>query len=189
MTKLIVPLIIIFVFNCCSSHNYVFKQNDSMLITLDSLNWFLSFKDDGFSLVQQKIESDKSIGYFMFSHKSNVPLDTTLNVSFFIEPINNCYNAKCCRDNAWNLLLPTLKGQTDVSFSQIGEAATYEYMLPEMFLHKSMNAHFYKDGYWIDMHISRLFFNDEAQQSFIDLVKSVKFILKSKSSITGTNNS
>ncbi|MBA4313163.1 MAG: hypothetical protein C0417_11100 [Chlorobiaceae bacterium] len=162
----------------CSSSHYVQKQGNEITVALDSLNWYLSFPDDDYVVEKEQISSDHKSGYFLFTHHSNFPIDTLFTVSFFIEPIKGCIDAKCCRDKAWEKEKTRLKNHTDVQLSEIGEAATFEYTLPDYFNYRSMNAHFFHEGYWIDMHISRMLYEIGSQQSFVNLVKSIKLLPK-----------
>ncbi len=159
----------------CASNKYYLHENDTIKLTVEPIEWFLTFPEGDFVLQQENIKPDKSSAYFMFSSAK-----IGIVVSFFIEPISNCKTAECCRDRAWLKHKMALRGATDIKLSSIGEAYTYEYLLPEVLNQKNINVHLYKDGYWIDVHLSKVFYESRDYQLFTDFINTLSFSTKVK---------
>ena len=163
----------------CGSHDLVTKDQGFYKMTVSSVPWLLRFPAEGLEPKEAKLTPDSTSGYFLFSEKKPSSI-MPLVVSFYIEPSGNCTTAECLRDKAWARLKPTLKGCEDIHLSEIGNAAIVEFSLPANYLQKHMYAHFYKDGYWIDVHLSQAFFNPESRGRLVDFVKSVSFKAKER---------
>jgi len=138
------------------------------MVSLDGKN--LDFKN-------QQLKPDNKSGYFlMFNQKEG------MTVSLFIEPAVKCKTSAECRDFVWKTGNPKWGKVQDVVHSKIGDVSYFEFFRPtvqnqplEMF---DMYAEFVEDGYWVDLHISKVQYKKEDHLLFENLVKSVRFISK-----------
>jgi len=97
----------------------------------------------------------------------------------FIEPASACKDSKSCRDLVWKSGNPTWINIKNVVQSEIGEISTLEFLLPSFqgmdIQQQNLYAEFVVDGYWVDMHISKVLYQPEDHKLFEQLVQSVRF--------------
>ncbi len=168
-------LLISLFFISCSADKYFVQEQQQFKLTVESVDWYLTFPDADLTPQMQKINPDRSAGYFMLSNAK-----TGLNVSFFIEPSNGCTSSESCRDRAWVKQKAALKGAVGVKLSSFGEAYAYEYLLPELFNQKNLNVHLYREGYWIDVHLSKIMYTPKDDDLFTDFISTLSFEAKPK---------
>ncbi len=179
MRVIIISFFLSLILSSCHSMLFIHKHDDKRLISVEQFDWFVAFPDDNIEIKNMRIRGDHNGGYFLFGNKQN-----NLIVSFYIEPIvekellRNCVDSKCIRDIAWRELQPTLKDPKDIKLYEIGEVAIYEFILTDQMRQKNLYANLYKDGYWIDVHISKLQFEEGEQALFTNFVKSISFVHK-----------
>lgn len=101
-----------------------------------------------------------------------------LNVSFNFEPATKCNSSEQCRDYFAAKLKKLYPAKTGWNIGHIDDVFISEDM--EMFLFKgknlkihNMNAHFVKDDVWIDVHLSKVDYEEKDRQLFIDFIRSV----------------
>jgi hypothetical protein len=147
--------------------------------TVEAAPWMLTFPAADFKVAQRQFKPDGRSAYFMLNdNKSN------LNVSFFIEPVQNCNSSKACRDMVWKLGNPSWENPQNFSQSQLGDIYYFEFLIPSFrgqpIKQQNMYAEFVVDGYWVDLHISKVLYESSDHRLFEELVKSIKFDAKSK---------
>jgi tetratricopeptide (TPR) repeat protein len=148
-----------------------------MVVTVAEAPWSLSFPADDFSVREMKVSPDGFMGYlFVTSEKSG------LNVSFYIEPAKESTDPAELRDLAWDREKGHSGEATDVVKRATADYAAIEYTYPEIkgvkINQKNMRMHFVRDGYWIDMHISKVLYEEADRASFDAFVKSIAFAPK-----------
>ena len=151
-----------------------------MSFTLPAAPWTLTLPASDFEVAERKSKPDGTGAYFYLTSEK-----THLNVSFFIEPVSNCRTSKACRDFIWKSGNPTWKDLKNVVHSEIGDISFVEFLMPSFnglpVQQQNMYAEFVVDGYWVDLHISKVLYKPEEHKLFEDLVKSIKFEPKEKS--------
>jgi hypothetical protein len=150
-----------------------------LAFTVSAAPWVLTLPASGFEVKQQQLKPDGSAGYFVLTDESSL-----LNVSFYIEPVENCKDSKACRDMVWKAGNPAWKNHKNFVSSQIGDISYFELLIPvfrgQPIAQQNMYAEFVVDGFWVDMHISKVLYKPEEHKLFEDLVKAVKFEPKGK---------
>lgn len=142
--------------------------------TVPAAPWTLTLPAENFVLAQKEIKPNGQYGYFhLIDEKRN------LNVSFFIEPVDKCSDSKSCRDMVWKLGNPTWEKPQNIIQSAIGDVSFFEFLLPSFqgqpLQQQNMYAEFVVDGFWVDLHISKVLYKPEEHELFEQTIKSVKF--------------
>lgn len=136
--------------------------------------WTLTLPKGGFAVERRQLKPDGRSGYFLLSDEKNM-----LTVSFFIEPVKDCENAGACRDMVWKLGNPSWENPQKVVQSEIGEASCFEFFMPSFrgvpVKQQNLYAEFVKDGFWVDMHLSKVSYEPREHELFERVVKSVRF--------------
>jgi tetratricopeptide (TPR) repeat protein len=103
----------------------------------------------------------------------------SLNASLYIEPVDKCKTSKECRDMVWKLGNPAWLNPQNVRKSEIGDISILELMVPEYqgqaIRQQNMYAEFVLDGYWVDLHLSKVLYQDSDRALFERIVRSVGF--------------
>jgi hypothetical protein len=141
--------------------------------------WVLTLPADNFELAERKLRDDGRGAYFyIVDEKQHIDL------SMFIEPVKDCKDSKSCRDMIWKIGNPDWTNPRNVVQSEIGDISFVEFMVPtfqgQPLKQQNMYAEFVVDGFWVDMHISKVLYKPEEHQLFERIVKSVKFEPKKK---------
>jgi hypothetical protein len=141
--------------------------------------WVLSFPAANFKMVDRKTRPDGAAYYYLIDEKSG------LDVSMYIEPVQNCETSKACRDMIWKAGNPTWVNLQNVVQSEIGDISYVEFLLPEFqgqpIKQQNMYAEFVVDRFWVDLHISKALYTPADHPLFEEFVKSIKFESKKKS--------
>jgi hypothetical protein len=148
--------------------------------TVPAAPWTLTLPADNFVFAEKKIKPDGRYGYFyVVDEKQNI------NLSMYIEPVGSCNDSKSCRDMVWKTGNPGWVNQQNIVQSQIGDVSFFEFLIPSFqgqpIRQQNMYAEFVVEGFWVDMHISKVFYKPEEHQMFERIIKAVKFEPKKKS--------
>jgi hypothetical protein len=142
--------------------------------TVPAAPWTLTLPKGDLVIERRQLKPDGRAGYFSMSDEKN-----KLNISFFIEPVGDCRDSKSCRDMVWKLGNPSWEKPEKVVQSEIGDVSYFEFFMPSFrgmpVKQQNMYAEFVKDGFWVDMHISKVLYKPEEHELFERVIKSVKF--------------
>ena len=178
MKKITCLVLLAIVILSCASSKYLTKTDDSYRITSDHFSWSMSFPEEGLKQEQEKIRPDGKAIYYMFTNKS-----TGLNASIFIEPAVDFDDPVPYRDKYWEGQKQRYSNAKNIRKTENENYAVIEYLVPEFYGVKldqqHMNAMFVEDGYWIDVHLSKVGFKSEEKKFFDDFLNSIKFERKS----------
>ena len=145
--------------------------------TVPKAPWMMGVPANTFEVSKQQIKPDGTAAYFMLTKGAG-----GLTLSLFIEPVTKCATAVACRDWAWKADRSRLKGIEDVRESEIGDAAVVEYLVPTMgklkIDQKNMHVYYVKEGYWIDVHISKVSYQEADRERFVELIRGIEFAPK-----------
>ena len=148
--------------------------------TVPAAPWMMTLPSDDFVLKQEKIKPDGRSGYFYI-----VDDQRHLNVSFFIEPVGACKDSKSCRDMVWKAGNPGWEKPQNVVISEIVDVSFFEFLVPSFrgqpIQQQNMYAQFVVDGFWVDLHISKVLYKPDEHELFERIVKSIKFEPKKNS--------
>ncbi|HVZ42042.1 MAG TPA: hypothetical protein VHI13_22375 [Candidatus Kapabacteria bacterium] len=152
-------------------------SDGTISISVPKAPWYLGFKASGFQLKEKKESKNGEAAYYFFVDEAS-----GMNLSFFVEPAAEFNDAKQYRDMAWEKSRGQFGEPTDVVKSDMQGCATIAYTLEEVrgirLNQRNVNAHFVKDGFWIDAHLSRVAFEKSEQPLFDALVNSLTFTPK-----------
>jgi hypothetical protein len=142
--------------------------------TVPAAPWRLTLPKGELVVERQQLKPDGRSGYFSMNDEKK-----SMTISFFIEPVKDCTDSKACRDMVWKLGNPSWEHPQKVVQSEIGDVSYFEFFLPSFrgvpVKQQNMYAEFVKDGFWVDMHISKVLYQPDEHELFERVIKSVKF--------------
>ena len=150
------------------------EEDKRLAFTVPAAPWTLTLPAADFVVAQRQVKPDGSAGYFHLTSEQS-----HLNVSFFIEPASQCKDSKACRDLVWKLGNPAWEKPKNFISSQLGDVSYFEFLMPSFkgvpVQQQNMYAEFVVDGFWVDLHISKVLYKPEEHELFEQLVKAIKF--------------
>jgi hypothetical protein len=153
------------------------SSDNTIRLTVPAAPWTLRLPSGGFVIAREQVKPDGRHGYFSMQDKQ-----TYLSLSLFIEPVDKCSDSKSCRDMVWKLGNPAWENPQNIVMSKIGDVHFFEFLMPSFrgqpVQQQNMYAQFVVDGFWVDMHISKILYKPEEHKLFEDIIKSVKFETK-----------
>ncbi len=139
--------------------------------------WTLTLPAQDFHLAEKKMRSDGRGAYFHLVDEIQ-----NINLSMFIEPVKDCKDSKSCRDMIWKLGNPEWANAQNVVQSEIGDISVLELMVPSYqgvdIRQQNVYAEFVVDGFWVDMHLSKILYKPEEHKLFERIIESVRFAPK-----------
>jgi hypothetical protein len=149
-------------------------QEKRLEFTAPGSPWILTIPADNFQLAEKQMRSDGQGAYFhLVDEKQNI------NLSMFIEPVKDCKDSKSCRDLIWKLGNPQWANPQNVMQSEIDNISVLELMVPSYqgmdIRQQNVYAEFVVDGFWVDMHLSKVLYKPEEHKLFERIIKSVRF--------------
>ena len=154
-------------------------QEKRLEFTFADVPWTLTITADSFQLAEKQMRAD---GHGVYFHL--VDEKQEIDLSMFIEPMKDCKDSKSCRDFIWKTGNPEWINPQNVVQSEIGGVSVLELMVPKFqgmdIRQQNVYAEFVQDGFWVDMHLSKVLYKPEEHQLFEQIIKSVKFEPKTK---------
>lgn len=150
------------------------EENGMVSLWSKGAGWVLQLPGKGYKL---QVEKHKEVGvshYYAF-HNS----DFSLNVSFFIEPVDECTSSEERRKQYWQNPGPVVVDPQKVTFFDLNGFSVVEFVVP-MFKgmkvdQMNMSAHHVREGFWVDTHISKVLYQPKDRATFIEFIKSIRF--------------
>lgn len=105
---------------------------------------------------------------------------TGLQLSLFLEKAASEGDAKVARAFYWKRMQASPLKMDDVRFSERNGAAVLEYIVKEVSW-KNMNVYLSHDGYWVDLHLSKIQFRSADQEYFEAILNSVSIVSSQRS--------
>jgi hypothetical protein len=155
-------------------------QEKRIEFTLPQVPWTLTMPAADFKMAQKQIKQNGIGAYYYLT-------DTTqnINLSMYIEPVKDCQDSKSCRDMVWKMGNPAWENPQNVIQSEMGDVSYFEFLIPRIqgqpIRQQNMYAEFVVEGFWVDLHISKVLYKPEEHEMFERIVKSIKFEPKTKS--------
>jgi hypothetical protein len=138
-------------------------------IEVPSTALVLEFPAEGFKLQQA---DDQRPYYFLSNEK------TRLNVSFNFEPARKCNSSESCRDYFAEKLKGAYPNKKNWRSTRVGDVYASENLDPPQggldLRQQHMNAHIVRDGVWIDVHLSKVRFQEADRELFTSFVRSIR---------------
>lgn len=150
---------------------------DRVAFTVIEAPWIVILDSKNFNIKDQQVKDEGKSAYFLLSNKKD-----NLTVSLFIEPVTKCKTSVECRDFVLKTGNPEWGKVQNLVKSNIGEVSYFEFYRPTVQNQPvqmlDMYAEFVENGYWVDLHISKVLYRKEDHQLFETYVKSIKFVSK-----------
>ncbi len=157
------------------------RIKDSVRLTAVGAPWDVVIEDSGLDITRVGTKPDGA--YFMLS-----PSKDELNISFYIEPAEKCKTGDDCRDFVLNAGNPAWGKFENLNKGRFGPFSYFEFFRPEVMGKplemQDMYSQYVDQGYWVDLHLSKVLYKKEEKLLFERLMKSIKFVPKSQKSST-----
>ena len=149
-------------------------NTNALYLTLPGFSWSLEINAPGFMLQEKNFSPDgTSARLTAINKKDNVIL------SAFLEKAPRAGDAKACREFYWSKAKESPLQKDDLKMSDSGSTALVEYIVKESFgtkvNQKNMNVYLSKDGYWVDVHLSKTDFKPEDDAQLRSIAKEIRF--------------
>ncbi len=148
-------------------------------ISVPGTTWVLSFPSQGYTVHVSRHRPDGRGVYYMFVHASN-----GLNASVYLEPTRVCQTALACRDYYWEHRDSSMSNAQGVNRFERNGFALLEFLVPELagqpIQQYHVSGHLVRDGYWIDLHLSKVLYTPKDRQLFLDFVDGLVIVPKPK---------
>ena len=148
------------------------QENGVFTISSRAVTWGLQFPEGDFQLQMEKHSPDRLNHYYRFASKQ-----LQLNASFTLEPAGKCVTSKECRDFYLNNPNPLIVNPKRINHFDLNKFAVVEFFLPEYkgvrIDQMNLSAHYVKDGYWVDMHLSKMRYQPSERSLFTNFANSV----------------
>jgi hypothetical protein len=146
------------------------RQGASYRITVPANNWTIEFPAAGLKLA----DADKSRPYYYLTNDK-----IGLTVSFDFKRATQCNSSESCRDYLAKELEETCQDKKNWRMAKVGEVFVAENMdglvvggfSPKQ---QHMNAHYVKDGLWLNVHLSKVNFRETDRELFVNFIRSIK---------------
>jgi len=150
----------------------LFQENGVITISSKAVSWGLQFPGGDFQLQMEKHSPDGLNHYYHFASKQ-----LQFNASFTLEPSGKCTTSKECRDLYLKNPNPLIVNPQKINSFDLNKFAVVEFFVPEykgMRMNQmNLSAHYVKDGYWVDMHLSKMKYQPSEMSLFTNFVNSV----------------
>ncbi len=151
------------------------KQSGQIIhLSTSNTAWEIRFPKDGWQLQQERRRQDGLAFYYMFSN-----LKTKLNASFYLEPAEKCKTSNDCRSFFWKNPGPFYENPQEVEQFQENGFAIVKFIIPSVrgvqVNQLNYSAHIVRDGYWIDMHLSKIGYQKGDEAVLSHFVKGISF--------------
>jgi hypothetical protein len=159
---------------------YCFGQSDfvdGVHLTTTKAPWTMRILGNDLDITGVRAKPDEASAYFLMASES-----TKLNVSVFIEPVAKCKTSDECRDFVlrsgnpkWGKFEQLAKGNLkDFSFFEFYRPSVENQPVKVL----DMYAEYVSDGYWVDLHISKVLYTKADHSLFEKVVNSIVFVPK-----------
>ena len=173
VSKTILCVLLLSVSNVQSQEPAKEQIKEVIILSLPNLNWGLEIDAPGFAIEKKQVSKNGDKTSFQANNDA-----AGLTMSAFLEKAPNTGTSKDCRDYYFSKLKESPAVESDVKMSEIGEMAIAEYVIKELkgikLNQKHLNAYLAKNGYWIDVHISKADFEPQDQALFDTILKGIR---------------
>lgn len=136
--------------------------------------WELVIPVNGFEVTDEKENQPRKIKQLMAENAG-----TGLIASIFIEPARKEGDSSAVRDAYWGRARQSPIPKENIKLDKAGDYATVDYIVPgmagEALRQKNVNIYIAHEGMWIDVHLSKVQFEEKDQAIFDEVVKGIRF--------------
>lgn len=148
------------------------QSEEGILLSAPKAPWELRIPQGAWQLQEERRSEDNLAYYWMLSDPQ-----TMATVSFFIEPAEKCKTSAECRDQFVSNPGPLYESpQSLVKFEENGFAAV-KFIVPAVrgvpLNQINYSAHLVRDGYWVDMHLSKALFKEQDEPFLSEFIKTI----------------
>jgi Protein of unknown function (DUF4019) len=164
-------LLLVLCGHCIAQDTFV----DGVDLTTVSAPWTMRILGNDLDITNVQVKPDERSAYFMMASAS-----TKLNVSVFIEPIDKCKSSDECRDFVLNLGNPAWGKFGQLAKGKLKDFSYFEFYRSEVqgqpLKILDMYAEYVSQGYWVDLHISKMLYTKADHALFEKVVNSINFL-------------
>lgn len=155
--------------------------SESIAVYVPGLNWELRLPASDWKVAQRKKKNNGGgFYYFLTSEKYS------LNFSVFLDKTDKCTSPVECRELFWKNPGEKYKDPIGVIKKTVNEFSVIQFYIDKPmglpFVQSNISAHSYRDGFWIDIHISKVGKQTPNHNSMIDVLESMRLEFKNKKS-------
>ena len=173
MKSLIVFLSILIIFLTCPASISAQQPGPALTLTLPELEWAFEINAPNFHVEKSTIAPLGDATYILARNKI-----TNVILSVFLEKTSGNGTSKECRDYYWNGNKKSPLRKDQIKMYDFGEMAIVEYIIPEYLgvkvNQKNLNACLARDGYRIDIHLSKISSNTGEEGLLQNILGTVK---------------
>ena len=177
MITRLIPITFVLVFVLSAFVTAQTVNEDRIAFTTSDAPWLVSLDSKNLDIQDQQIKHDNKSGYFLLTNQKE-----GFTVSLFIEPVVKCKTSAECRDFVLKTGNPEWGKVQNLVQSKFGDVSYFEFFRPTVqgqpLQVQDMYAEFVEDGYWVDLHLSKVQYKKEDHLLFENFVKSIRFISK-----------
>ncbi len=115
----------------------------------------VSMPKEDWELKQEKNRPNGGGAYYLLTSNSRA-----LNFSVFLDKTNQCASGETCRNNFWSNPAPLFKSAKDTKMYEENGFHVIQFYLDNPgglpIKQTNISAHTYRDGFWVDVHISKV---------------------------------
>ncbi len=154
------------------------RIQDSVRLTAVGAPWDVVIEGGG-GLDIKQVGTKPGGAYFLL-----YPSKDKLNISFYIEPAEKCKTSDECRDFVLNAGNPAWGKFEKLNKAKFGQFSYFEFYRSEVqrqpLKMQDIYAQYVDQGYWVDLHMSKVLFKKEDKLLFEKLMNSIKFVPKTQ---------
>jgi hypothetical protein len=153
------------------------RQDDKGVrrLSIPGRSWALEISLPGFVVEREQLRGDGLARMIMAGNGEKGYV-----VSVFLEPIPHGESVTQLRDLGAGIKDTSPFKLSDFKTSEYGKVPTLEYVIKEAqgrpVNQKNFNAYFVNDGYWVDVHLSKVLYEPGDEKLFYTIIDSVKFV-------------
>lgn len=145
----------------------------AILLTLSKLDWALEVGGADLIVEQKEVTPDGKSARFMAADWT-----TGILISAFLEDQGRPATAEQCRDFYWAKAKESPLKKDDIVQSKFGNMALVEFLVKEhegvKTDQKHVNAYLTRGNFWIDVHLSKMYFKEGERELFNTILRNVK---------------
>lgn len=162
-----------------AAHAEMRSESGDVYLSTARSPWELKVPAGGLKLVEEKRKEDGSGSYYHFEGPG-----AGVNFSLFLEPVGECRTAQECREMTWKRPNPYVKDPREVERFEENGFAVIRYIVPSVqgvtVNQLNWSAHAVRDGYWVDIHLSKFDARSDDDALLRGVLKSASFSKKAQ---------
>ena len=156
---------------------------DGARLTSINAPWIIQILGNDLNITNVRVKPDERSAYFVLASDS-----TKLNVTVFIEPVLECETADECRERVIKVEIANWGKLENLTRGRLRDFSYFEFSRPQIAGQPAnvfdMQAEYVSDGYWVDVHISKVDYTKNEHALFEKVMNSIAILPKKN----GANN-